>query len=456
MLLLLSGLGNLAPQQRRHGERKERWSGREYLAETAMEPMPNESAGAPGWDSERAWSGRDDWEPFVAADRSSSFVYQMTTRFNASVSGIVIRRSADGGATWLPDHLVAPIHQWQADPQVAVAENGIVFVAWLDGPDWIGKLIKSYDHGVAWTAPVVIAPSLRWTDHPWIAVSPDGQDVYAGVNQDDSYLVASHDGGATFGAPIRTSTTPGHWWDHNGAAIAPDGSIYFVAINYLLNYRDNAEINVISSHDRGVSWQTHLVDISAPPPGCAGNAGCEYGFLSATASIAIDRAGKAMVAYSAGDRIRQPEPLYISTSRDGVHWAPRVRVSQPGDTATNGFPGIAAGPEPDDFRVVWQGDNGNPRSWNTYYRRTTDGGTSWSGITRLSDRARGAPYISPRGYIFPYGDYLGLSVDGEGVNHVIWGEGSSYNGPGGSWYTRGGASHHEIRGDIPLSHLEVK
>ena len=28
-----------------------------------------------------------------------------------------------------------------------------------------------------------------------------------------------------------------------------------------------------------------------------------------------------------------------------------------------------------------------------------------------------------------------LSVDGDGVNHVIWGEGLSYYGPGGTWYT---------------------
>ena len=49
----------------------------------------------------------------------------------------------------------------------------------------------------------------------------------------------------------------------------------------------------------------------------------------------------------------------------------------------------------------------------------------------------GAPYKTRAGYMFPYGDYLSLSVDGEGTNHVIWGEGASYNGPGGVWYTRG-------------------
>ena len=91
-----------------------------------------------------------------------------------------------------------------------------------------------------------------------------------------------------------------------------------------------------------------------------------------------------------------------------------------------------------DFRVVWQGDhNGNPRGWNTFFRRTTDGRASWSETKRLSDRTTGAPYKARAGYMFPYGDYLGLSVDGKGTNHVIWGEGASYNGPGGVWYARG-------------------
>ena len=53
------------------------------------------------------------------------------------------------------------------------------------------------------------------------------------------------------------------------------------------------------------------------------------------------------------------------------------------------------------------------------------------------DLASGAPYKGRRGYVFPYGDYLAIAVDDQGDNHVIWGEGASWNGPGGTWYTRG-------------------
>ena len=84
-----------------------------------------------------------------------------------------------------------------------------------------------------------------------------------------------------------------------------------------------------------------------------------------------------------------------------------------------------------DFRVVWQGNgNGDPRGWDTFYRRTTDGGVTWSAMVKLSNRSTGAPYKTRAGYFFPYGDYISLSVDAAGDNHVIWGEGTSYNGPG--------------------------
>jgi hypothetical protein len=438
-LLLVHALNGFGGAGRPHGERKERSTGRNFATQTDVQTQPRASAAAPGWDSERVWSGQDDWEPFVAADRSSSYVYQMTTRFNARLSGIFIRRSADGGKTWYPDQLIAPVDVWQADPQVQVDANGTVYAVWLHGPHWMSKLVKSYDHGATWTEPVVIAPALHWTDHPWLVVSPDGQDVYVGLNMDDSFIVASHDGGATFLDPIRTNPvpTPGHWWDANGAAIAPDGSIYYVVINFFLNYEGPAEVNVVSSHDHGASWQTTLVDTSAPPPGCNGAAGCDYGFLSSTAGLAIDANGRMLLAYHAGDIAKEPQQMWITTSDDGVNWTPRMQISQPNAEASNGFPAVATGPTAGDFRVVWQGNkDGDPRGWSTFYRRTTDGGTTWSETTQLSDRTTGAPYKNQAGYMFPYGDYLSLSVDGAGANHVIWGEGASYDGPGGSWYTR--------------------
>lgn len=69
--------------------------------------------------------------------------------------------------------------------------------------------------------------------------------------------------------------------------------------------------------------------------------------------------------------------------------------------------------------------------------RTLDGGATWDRPAQLSDVTTGAPYHTAGGYLFPYGDYMEIAVDGRGRSHVIWGEAFSYIGPGGTWYTRG-------------------
>src|SRR6188768_401571 len=46
-----------------------------------VEPVPGPSAIA-SFDSERVWSTRDDWEPAIAADPTTSDIYQMTTRYD--------------------------------------------------------------------------------------------------------------------------------------------------------------------------------------------------------------------------------------------------------------------------------------------------------------------------------------------------------------------------------------
>src|SRR5262249_17750117 len=152
----------------------------------------------------------------------------------------------------------------------------------------------------------------------------------------------------------------------------------------------------------------------------------------------VDNAGKIMLAYTSGDVAGQPQKLYVRTSVNGVVWSARSEVSNGSSAVNNAFPVLRAGPTAGDFRLAWQDDrNGLTIAWNTWYLRTTDGGNTWSAAVRISDLGSGAPYKNAGGYIFPYGDYLDMTIDSTGRNHFIWGEGDSYTGPGGTWYTRG-------------------
>ena len=105
-----------------------------YRAAAPIEPQPSSSLQARAWDVQRLWSPHVDWEPAVAADRSSSFVYQMTTRYYApDCAGcpdpaVVFRRSPDGGATWEADRFldetaVCCLHSEQS--QVAISPKQV-------------------------------------------------------------------------------------------------------------------------------------------------------------------------------------------------------------------------------------------------------------------------------------------------------------------------------------------
>jgi hypothetical protein len=276
----------------------------------------------------------------------------------------------------------------------------------------------------------------NWSDKPILAISADGRHVYIAFNASDSYAVASHDHGKTFAPPVRTSDDKRYWF-HTGGAVAPDGTVYFAATDYSLDYTGEAHINVLKSSDGGTTWTTTRVDTSAEAPACEESPGCYLGFFGPSAVLAADSAGTILLAYNAADAPGAPQGLWVRTSSDGENWSGRTRISSGDATVNNAFPALAAGLSPGDFRVAWQDDrNGSATAWNTWYRRTNDGGGLWSEAVRVSDQTEGASYKTAAGYAFPYGDYFEIAVDGEGRAHLVWGEGASLSGRGGTWYTR--------------------
>jgi hypothetical protein len=411
-----------------------------------IQTTPTDSQSNNGFEAERLWGPYNDWEPAIAIDRATGYVYQLTTRYDGPepckrCAGpyIIFRRSGDGGATWEVDQFLTPFRKSHNDPQIEVAGSGTIYAAWLN--DYVPglKFVKSSDFGKTWTTPITITTKStkpNWSDKPVLSVSGDGKDVYIGFNASDSFVVSSHDFGATFSKPVRTNNDKRYWF-HTGGIVAPDGSAYFAVTDYSLDYTGDAYINVLKSSNGTVTWSTTRVDTSKEAPRCDWSPGCYLGFFGPSAVLAVDAAGTIMLAYNAADIAGAPQRMWVRTSADGVNWSDRTEISNGSASVNNAFPALAAGPTPGDFRFAWQDDrNGSTTAWNTWYRRTTNGGDSWNEPARVSDQAGGATYKTAAGYAFPYGDYFEIAVDAEGRTHIIWGEGSGYSGSGGTWYTR--------------------
>lgn len=137
--------------------------------------------------------------------------------------------SPDGGTTWSSPRLVAAVTRHD-DPvardgsflPAATADRhlGVIYATWQgwqNGPRIFFS--RSRDRGVTWTTPRVVndTPGNRSVFNPAIAVSPEGQHVtvhYCDKRHDDgsgrwvdSYLAESFDGGDTWQAGIRLTTT---------------------------------------------------------------------------------------------------------------------------------------------------------------------------------------------------------------------------------------------------------
>jgi hypothetical protein len=431
-----------------------------FVTLSAMVGIPLASL-TPTFDPERPFPGGGAyWEPAIAADPSSSYVYQAVTYINASKTcsgcpgtAVFFRASSDGGSTWGPQHPIFFGDGWQYDPQIQVAKDGKIYVVFLVSFDPGSVLFTSKDHGQTWTGPVRMNIGLGYNDKPILVISPSGKDVYVAFNVKlASYVAVSHDFGQTF-TLVQTSNES-LWWYTYGGTYAPDGSVYFAQVGEAgakthgkmtnQGHTDGVQkIYVLKMSHDGTAWQNVYLDTSAKATPCAVS-GCYGDYFAAEAAVAADTAGHLIVAYTLNTADGAPHTIFVRTSPDGTSWSNRKPVNDQGDSA---FPAIVSGTTSGDFRLAWQDNRmaacwncGGIGGWNTWFSRTLDGGGIWSASVRLSNLGAGAPYKTPAGYTFTDGDYFGLAVDSTGTNHLIWGEanGGSLYCCGGAWYTRGG------------------
>ena len=392
----------------------------------------------------------DQWEPAIAAD-GRGHVYVLYPQYGAvpdcptcTAPSIALVVSNDSGVSWQPSRALLPFSTGQFDPQIVVdpLDRQTLYASWMQNNKRDIIVARSLDFGRTW--------SFSWaergqedSDKPILTVR--GPDVYVGFNHEENFFVAaSHDVGQTFTTvQINPNATPG-WSLAGGATIDPAGNVYFGWTAYARHEMPTHPVSVYVSRstDGGHTFSTLLLDLSSAPPDCEAQS-CETGFLGAQIALATDAAGALYALWNAGAANGGSERIYFSSSTTaGASWSERVAVSKATPGTEHSFPAIVAGAS-GDVRIAWmdtrETEPGHPERplWNTYYRSSTNGGATWNAETRLSGPAAGYDYILPSGFRFPFGDYFGLAIDGDGATHAVWGEGRDYKSPGSIWYTHG-------------------
>jgi len=395
-----------------------------------------------------------DWEPYVATDPLQPVVY-ISARNENSAQQTMVKRSANGGSTFTA---VTPLPmaggKWQADQVMKVDTSGKVYVVWLTqsggANNWYLFFSTSTNGGTSWSTPVRpdVNDTLAWADKPWMTVSPDGTHVYIGYygstkakgGTPKAFIVTSVNGGTTFAVPQRVNTNDGRYWFAESAQADNAGNAYFAFSRETTAGTAGSDLYLVRSANGGGTWTTTLVDSSTQGPACnVASPPCLTDNYNGQIVVALDPAGRLMVAYTKNAAAGARKVLYTKTSIDhGVTWTSPVSVTadRAGD---QGFQQIAAGQASNDFRVLWSDDRNGASRYNTYFSRTSDGGVTWTSEVLLSNVGTypGAAYKTATGYHFPFGDYAGLAVTSTGANVAIWGEGENRDTVGGSWYAVG-------------------
>jgi hypothetical protein len=401
-----------------------------------------------GWAGEQLMNvATDDWEPAIAADPNTPFVYLITTRYapkpcpgNCPSPWIALEVSPDGGTTWSAGRpLCACKGSGQFDPIIEVVPNsGQVYALYMNGFNVV--FTKSPDHGQTWSTPVKTYGQVSWNDKPVLAMSDDGQHVYVswnGPNGGDPWVAQSHDFGATW-TQTKLVEGPRYFFAYD-ADVLPNGTAIFSESSILYGGQGSSPEGVVQHHafvstNQGTSWQNVVVDTVEIGEACVAD-GCSSDFYLGHSGVSADAAGNLVLVYDGATTPGGQQLAFARRSTNGgLTWSARTPLSTIGEHATGP---VVESRGAGDVRVWYAQTNGDSHdAWNIWYRSSTDGGVTWTAAVKISDASTGADYKSADGFLEFYGDYGEIAITSAGKTIGTWGEGFSWTGPGGTWFNR--------------------
>ncbi len=310
----------------------------------------------------------------------------LSTRFLLAQWGSDVRLTANGSASETSNN-----NAWC----VAAAPGGTVHVVWFDERDAGYDEIyykRSTDYGTSWSADIPLTPSdLEESSYPAICVS--GANVHV-VWRDwrdgnaEIYYKRSTDSGASWSSDVRLT---------NDAYYSEYPSISVSGLNLHVVWEDsragggNWEIYCKSSTDGGLSWGADT-RISNALKG-SWNASVSASGSNVHVAWRDDRDGPGSLDYG--------EIYYRRSTDNGASWGSETCLTN-NLNAESWYACVSSAGSY--VHVAWM----DYRDGNSeiYYKRSTDGGTSWGADTRLTNDAAGSWQPS-------------LAVSGARI-HVVW------------------------------------
>jgi hypothetical protein len=285
---------------------------------------------------------------------------------------------------------------------------------------------------VNWATPIYAASStVDFLDKEFIDVDHTGTDVYVtytrfvGFANSQIDVVASHDGGASFGAPVVAGPIiAGTVNQGSEPAVAPNGDVYVVWERGWLT-SPTPDIVVATSTDGGASFGppslvSTISSIAFSPPSGYNRPTINDFPRIAVAQTGVHR-GRVYVTYH--DAVLGDADVFLSYSDDGgASWSTPVLVNDDGPGALQFWPMVHVEPG-GNVDVMWYDRrlNAGTSITNTFMAQSTDGGVTFGPNVRVSDV--GTDWAATATDIIPnFGDYNDISTSGNRT-FAVWGDG---------------------------------
>lgn len=287
-------------------------------------------------------------------------------------------------------------------PVIATDGAGTHVVVWetdnptTTGEDWDLMFARSRDDGVTWSAARALNTNAATDDtddfDPAIAADEAGNWIVAwhtfpiigGSQSIDTEIVYSRstDGGLTWSAPriLNTDfaaddprTTDWH------VAIAAGSGGTWVATWTRYIWQDSG-VYTARSTDEGATWEAPARHASA------------YEFNLEDASVATDRAGNWVVAWSSGGVVGNDADIQYSRSADdGTTWSAQAHLNSNAGGDISDDVSLTLASDGAVFIAMWSADHALAGTLGTdrdvLFARSTDGGASWSAPAALNTNA---------------------------------------------------------------------
>jgi hypothetical protein len=275
-------------------------------------------------------------------------------------------------------------------PSITADTDNRIHVVWLDLSQGNGRKLfykHTIDSGGSWSPIKILTGGWGWPEQPSIRAD-SGNNIhivwqnYTPLFHQRIYYKRSTDCGKTWFQTYQLTWTTGESWSPSIAVDTKNG-IYVV---WKEKTPENHEIFYIHSTDSGATWvgTTRLT----------WNAG-----KSCLPSIAVDLEGGVHVVWQ-DDFPGNEEIFYKHSTDSGLTWSGITRLSWNSRESRN--PQVVSD-SGNNIHVVW--DNLLLPKCAILYKSSTDGGTTWSRVTRLTWNG---------------GSFPSITADaGKGI-HVVW------------------------------------